>query len=113
MCVPFDMGRLEVLGGGIPIIENGLRAYPHTLPYEISSSGTLAYILETTGEPTPGRTLVWVDLEGNEEPIEAPSKMYFWPSISPDGSKVAIQVRGNEQYLRLGPGSQDSESNNI
>jgi Tol biopolymer transport system component len=44
------------------------------------------------------RTLVWVDREGNEEPLGAPPNVYRQPDISPDGTKVALaaNIDGNE-----------------
>ena len=35
---------------------------------------------------------MWVDKEGNEEPINAPPNFYRVPDISPDGEKVALTV---------------------
>ena len=42
-----------------------------------------------------GRTLWWVDRNGNEERIPAPPKMYKTANISPDGTKVALTVGMN------------------
>jgi serine/threonine protein kinase len=49
------------------------------------------------GTATSKRNLVWVDRNGNEEPLEAPSGYYSHPRISPDGTKLALtnDVGGN------------------
>ncbi len=92
LAVSFNPGKLEVSAGGIPVVEGLLRngALVH---YAISESGTLAYIpgsLQDAG--ALGRTLVWVDREGKEEPIAAPPNNYNFPKISPNGTRVALTV---------------------
>jgi serine/threonine-protein kinase len=83
--VPFNSDRLEVKGGSIPVVE-GVRKYA------ISSSGTLAYIPGTAGGAPSGRTLVWVNREGKEEPLSAAPNEYWWFRISPDGTRVALTI---------------------
>jgi Tol biopolymer transport system component len=83
--VPFDLGKLEVKGGGVPVVEEVLfRA--------ISGSGTLVYMPGTTAAAMSGRTLFWVDRKGKEEPLELPPDLYRFPRISPDGMKVALTI---------------------
>jgi len=55
--------------------------------------GTLAYIptTESTGEAAR-RTLVWVDRNGKEEPLAAQPNAYAGFAISPDGTKLAIEI---------------------
>jgi len=52
---------------------------------------------KTSADPTTqGETLWWVDRQGNEERIPAPPRIYRFPKLSPDGTKVALQVGPNE-----------------
>ena len=52
---------------------------------------TLAY---TRGGATENDTLfVWVDRDGNEEPVPAPPRSYESVRLSPNGQQVATQVR--------------------
>jgi Tol biopolymer transport system component len=52
--------------------------------------GSLAYIPNFRGTQ---RRLVWIDRDGNEEPIEAVgSANYGAPSISPDGTRLAFHI---------------------
>jgi serine/threonine protein kinase/Tol biopolymer transport system component len=87
--VPFDLDRLEVTGGQVPMVEGvaiGVRC-------AISDSGTLVYVPGTATFLASGqRTLVWVDRKGKEEPITAAPNNYLAPRISPDGKRVALQV---------------------
>jgi serine/threonine protein kinase/Tol biopolymer transport system component len=87
MAIPFNLDTLEVESGPIPIVE-GVREF-----YAVSDSGTLVYIPgAAAGETQAGRTLVWVDKKGKEEPIHAPANYYQNPNISPDGKRVTLTV---------------------
>jgi len=59
--------------------------------YAISDNGTLIYV-PSTSTGGFGRTLVWVDREGKEEPLAAEPQGYLSPRISPDGSRLAITI---------------------
>jgi serine/threonine-protein kinase len=45
------------------------------------------------------RSLVWVDRMGHEEPVVAPMRAYTFPRISPDGTRVALDIRDQEQDI--------------
>jgi eukaryotic-like serine/threonine-protein kinase len=83
--IPFDLDRLEVVGGQVPMVEG-------VSEIAISDSGTLVYIPQTPSAAAPGRTLVWVDKNGKEEPLGAPPNNYRYPNISPDGTRVAVTI---------------------
>ena len=38
------------------------------------------------------RSLVWVDRDGNEEPLPAPPRDYDRPRVSSDGTRVAVEI---------------------
>jgi serine/threonine-protein kinase len=87
--IPFDLDRLEVTGGAVPIVEGVISP----LHYAVSDSGTLVYIPgKTSAVPSTQRTLVWVDRKGKEEPLSAAPNDYRVPRISPDGTKVALTI---------------------
>ncbi len=92
--VPFDSGRLVVTGRPVAMVDGVLWMGGTTAPqYAISRSGTLIYVqAATAGSVAGGRTLVWVDRKGIEEPIKAAPQMYRYPKISPDGKKVAFAI---------------------
>jgi serine/threonine protein kinase/Tol biopolymer transport system component len=85
---PFDLERLAVTGDGIVVLE-GLQTYA------VSDSGTLVYIPQpavaagAASAAVSGNTLVWVDRQGNEEPLGFAPHEYDSLSISPDGTQVA------------------------
>jgi len=91
MVVPFNLAALEVTGDSVQVVQ-GVRQTPSSyVDYAISDNGTLIYVPSTS---TGGldRTLVWVDREGQEEPLAAEPQGYDFPRISPDGSRLAISV---------------------
>jgi eukaryotic-like serine/threonine-protein kinase len=83
--IPFDPDRLEVRGGGVPIVEG-------VMSYAVSNSGTLAYIPEPSGGSAEKQTLVWRNREGTEESISAEPNAFSVLRISPDGKRVALLV---------------------
>ena len=64
----------------------------------MSQSGSLVYI---TGPETGDveRTLVWVDREGREEALAAEPRTYIYPRVSPDGTRLALDVRDQEDDI--------------
>jgi serine/threonine-protein kinase len=97
--VPFDLDRLEIAGGPVPLIEDVFRSGGvFSLQYAVSDSGTLVYVPGTGTASAPvQRTLVWVDRSGKEAPLTAPLNGYFNPRISPDGTRVALGVATAER----------------
>jgi serine/threonine-protein kinase len=66
--------------------------------YAISDDGTLVYATGTaSGEIR--RTLVWVDRTGQEQAIPAPPRAYAYPRVSPDGTRVALDIRDQESDI--------------
>jgi hypothetical protein len=90
LATPFDSKRLAITGPEVALIENLATVLDSGLAaYSISDDGTLAYV----PAPSPaGRTLVWVDRKGRVAPAAMPPRAYFFPSLSPDGHRLAVQV---------------------
>ena len=87
--VPFDLGRLEVTGSPVPVLEGVVsNALNGMAQFAFSDSGTLAYIPGSRTYPPPMR-LVWVDRRGEVEPIRNVRDVYY-PAISPDGRRIAV-----------------------
>ena len=62
--------------------------------FAISPNGTLAYVPGGI-RPEDRRTLVWVDRNGDVEPLEAPPRSYWSPRLSPDGNRIALHAYTN------------------
>jgi serine/threonine-protein kinase len=97
MAVAFDVEQLEVKGSPIPILQGVIEAGPPSLlpHFAFSDTGTLVY-LSTDTDPDQGRTLVWVDRGGAEEPLEVPPRSYSFPRLSSDGQKVVTNTDWND-----------------
>jgi len=95
--VRFDLDSLAVFGGAVPLVQGVMRARSDltaSANYGVSEDGTLVYVAGTVAALE--RTLVWVDRSGREEPLGVPPRTYVSPRISPDGTRVALDVRDQD-----------------
>ncbi len=93
LAVPFDLVNLEVTGAPVSMVES-IGQGTGTLQFGVSGDGSLAYV--PAASVRRPRTLVWVDREGREEPVAVEPRSYLYPRISPDGERVALDVRDEE-----------------
>ncbi|HVL66741.1 MAG TPA: protein kinase [Vicinamibacterales bacterium] len=93
--VSFDPGRLRVGSGPVPVAEGIGVKITGAANFDVSATGHLVY----TGAGSTGaaRTLAWVDRAGRETPIPAPARNYFYARVSPDGSRLSLDVRDEEE----------------
>jgi Tol biopolymer transport system component len=101
MAVPFDVQSRQVTGAPVALIEgvmqglNALSGADETGAgqFTVSASGTLLYATGGIG-PIRESSMVWVDRTGGAQPLAAvPAGQYMSPRLSPDGKKIAVQVR--------------------
>ena len=96
--VRFDAKTLRVSGGPVPLVQSVMRATQTPgADYAISHDGTLVYLTGQGG--TQKYKLVWVDREGNEEPIDAPPRNYQYVQLSPDGKRLALDARDDKNDI--------------
>jgi hypothetical protein len=95
--VAFDLGRLETVATPIPVVPQVRTLASGVADFDVADNGTLVYT--AGGLQTIARTLVWVDRQGREEAITAPARAYVYPRISPDGSRVALDIRDQENDI--------------
>ena len=90
--VPFDATTLEVTGNPVPLLQDIVVKVSGAANFSISDDGRLVY---ASGESVAfaQRTLAWVDREGREETISAQPRTYVYPRVSPDGMRVALDIR--------------------
>ena len=60
--------------------------------FAIATDGTLVYVPGAAIFGLGEATMVWVDREGREEPLSLPAAGYRRPRLSPDGSRVAMDI---------------------
>ena len=101
--VRFDPVRVETIGDPMSVVEPvSVGGGSPALNYSVSRRGDLVFVAGGAGLMTPlARTLVSVDRSGRETAIEAPARSYAVGRISPDGTRVALDVRegGNDIWI--------------
>ncbi len=89
----FDLGRLEVTGGAVPVI-------PDVVPgrFTLSASGAVLYTTSTGAGSSS--ELMWVSRDGSAVPLDSTWKADFqYPALSPDGKSLAVSVVGATTQL--------------
>ena len=90
--VAFDRDAREVLGAPVPLVE-GVRDTTVTgaVHFSVARNGALVYVPGSAGGGDVV-TLVWVGRDGDEERLPAPPRAYDRPRVSPDGTRVAVDI---------------------
>ncbi len=100
-CEPFDAGALKATGGPVSVVEGVAQApgaQSGAAHFAVSHDGTLVYVTGYGGTASP-RTLTWVDRQGREDQIDAPTRPYLYPRLSPDGTRIASDVTGQNRDI--------------
>jgi serine/threonine-protein kinase len=96
--IPFDLATREVRGGPVPIIESvqrtvrGSSGQAGGANFDVSRDGTLVYVPGGLLVGDTPRRLLAVDRQGNAERLLDEERNYWRPRISPDGTRVAVEV---------------------
>ncbi|MDO8680508.1 MAG: protein kinase [Acidobacteriota bacterium] len=93
LAVPFDVTQQKVNGVPRPVL-NGIVTYPLSgaAQYALSSNGTLLYVAGKSESRMAG--LSWVERSGKTSPLAVPQAAYQSLTLSPDGSRAAIDIDG-------------------
>jgi Tol biopolymer transport system component len=94
LAVAFDLDRLEVSGGPVPVVQGVRRgtvpaAGGGTANYGVSDAGTLIYARGSAR--AAGNRLAWVTPGGDQDVIDLPAGEYVHPRFSPDGRWLAVE----------------------
>ena len=120
MAQPFNPSRLELSGEPVPVAEHvAISGATVRAMFSGSNTGTLIY---QSGDTSGGWNLVWWGRDGKQISSIPQSDRYFVPRLSPDGTKVAVEIfagaqgigdiwifdltRGTSTRLTFGPYSQ-------
>jgi serine/threonine-protein kinase len=93
--VAFDAVRLVAVGTPAPVLEGITTTELGAVDMTLAANGTLVYLTGSVAAANQ-RSLVWVDRMGHEEPLPAPSRTYQFPRVSPDGTRIAVNVIGSD-----------------
>ena len=85
--VGFDVRRGDVTGTSVPVFEAFRGPGGGAVYFAVSNNGTLVYV-----QGSFQRSLVRVDRNGRETPINVEPRGYRFPAVSPDGKSLAVTV---------------------
>lgn len=90
--VAFEPDSLDVRGTPAPVLEQvGYNWSSGSAQLDFSHTGTLVYrsaIAETSGLDT----VQWMDRNGNTQPLLGKPCRYFYPHLSPDNRRLAVEI---------------------
>ena len=96
--VAFDADQLAVTGTPVTLVEGIQVKYTGATNVGISDAGRLVYMTGTGGVV---QSLVWVDRKGEViSSVIDGEDIIGWPRLSPDGTRVALTMRGFDIWIR-------------
>jgi len=96
--VGFDLSRGAVVGDPVRVIDGMADAPTGALNVAVTQAGTLVFV-PARSDTVSLRSLAWVDRQGHETPIPAPSRPYQSARLSPDGTRIAVNIRDQENDI--------------
>jgi serine/threonine-protein kinase len=110
VAVPFDLAHLHVTGGPIAVVERVGQAVGGALGandtgaahFDVSEVGTLTYVPQSPGlAGIPTLSMVSVDRNGAEQPVNVSARPFQDVRVSPDGHQIATKSvdEGNDVWI--------------
>jgi serine/threonine-protein kinase len=91
--LPFDVRRLQVSGGPVPVVEGVRRAgaTTGTAQFSTAANGSLVFVPGPVSASSTGlQELALIDRKGTVEPLKLPPGAYDHPRVSPDGTRLVF-----------------------
>jgi eukaryotic-like serine/threonine-protein kinase len=90
----FDLRKLALEGEARPVADHvAVNTNIWRSIVTASANGVLVY---QQGSTTGGSQLIWFDRSGKQgQPVLPDTALYYGPQLSPDGSKLAVQIENN------------------
>jgi serine/threonine-protein kinase len=109
LALPFDPARNAAIGNPVSVVDGirqeataaggiGFGGTTGAAQFTVSENGLFAYVPQDTAASV-ARTLVWVDRHGRETALPVPDRAYVYPRISPDGTRIALDIRDQQQDI--------------
>jgi serine/threonine-protein kinase len=89
--VPFDVRRLRVTGGPVPLVQ-GVRSEGGTAYYGVSANGSLVYVPGPEAGIAGEQNLGLIDRTGKVDLLKLPPATFLYPRFSPDGTHIAVEI---------------------
>jgi serine/threonine-protein kinase len=98
--IAFDPDHHEIRGQpvALPDVEVATTPDNGAAEFALSTTGTLIFITPEVPGRVP-RTLSWVDRRGIEERLPLAPDYYYYQRISPDGTRVALDIVGTSRDI--------------
>jgi serine/threonine-protein kinase len=84
----------------VTVVSQVTISFEGALDAVVADDGTLVYV-PGQAQSLDDETLVWVDRQGREEPLEAPPRVYYYPRLAPDGTRLALSIFDQERDIWL------------
>ncbi|MEO7134339.1 MAG: protein kinase, partial [Vicinamibacterales bacterium] len=100
--VAFDLQRLQVTSGPVPIVEGVRRAaagVTGAADYSFSSTGSLIFIPGPVSTSSSLLEIALFDRKGGSEPLKLPPGPYLMPRVSPDGTRIAFGTDDGKEAI--------------
>jgi serine/threonine-protein kinase len=98
--IAFDARTKRTVGNAVPLVQGVSRSTTtaNQAQFAIANDGTLAYVRGIGGGLAP-KSLAWVDRSGRETRLHMPARNYTYVEISPDGTRLALDIRDQENDI--------------
>jgi serine/threonine-protein kinase len=95
--VPIDAKQLAFTGSPTTLPERVNIKSSAAAAFDVGRDGRLIFAPNVPG--LSNRSLVWVDRQGKEVPLTAPPRAYFYARVSPDGQRLSLDIRDENQDI--------------
>ena len=96
--IRFDLASLKTVGESKVVVPSVLTKTFGSADFDVSENGTLVYAAGGITESAQ-RDLVWANRDGTVESLGAPLRSYLYPRLSPDGKRVVLDIRDEDNDL--------------
>ncbi|HYM26247.1 MAG TPA: protein kinase [Vicinamibacterales bacterium] len=96
--VRMDAATLTIDGSPVPVIDKIVAKAIGSSDFTVAGNGSLAYITGAT-MLSPGQQVVWIDRMGHEDVLPLPLRPYVNLRLSPDGNRVALDIRDQQNDI--------------
>jgi len=99
LAAPFDLDRLEVTGPAVQVAENvETDSVWGVALFDVAAEGSLVYV---RGGDYAATVPTWIDRDGADEPLSVERSVHGTFQLSPDRSKLAIQVAEESDQIHV------------
>jgi len=94
--VAFDLGRLEVVGTPVPVLDGVVTTATGVAEVALAANGTLVYLPGSSRGAFSQQTVASVDRQGRISPLPGlPPDLYRDVRVSPDGGRLALATEAD------------------